>query len=197
MPYEEFSFQVIHGAFGIFITGGALFAGISPASVPAWLEDQLAQGRQSPPVSEKARSELLVSPILLACREQSGNEVAVFSGARLDVSPGQGLSGECDFLLARAPSVPMVQAPVLAVVEAKKGDIQGGLGECLAQMLGARMLNERDGLPLPAIHGCVTTGEDWQFMTLRDSTAWINDRRYYLSYLPEILEVLAEIVRPT
>ena len=64
-------------------------------------------------------------PVLLACRELSGNAIAIFSGPRLDVSPERGLVGECDFLLARTPPVPEVRASlILGVFQA----IVGGSG---------------------------------------------------------------------
>jgi hypothetical protein len=88
------------------------------AIVAAWLRQQLLRALQLPLVSEKARSELIVMPVLLACRELSGNSVAIYSGSRFDVAPDQGLSGVCDFLVARTAPVPDVRAPLMAVLEA-------------------------------------------------------------------------------
>ena len=110
-------------------------------------------------VSEKARSEFLVAPILLAARELTGNALAIYSGQRLDVDPAKGLLGECDFILARTDPVPRLRAPLLTVVEAKKNDIEGGLGQCVAQMVAARLFNERAGDTTTRVFGCVTTGE--------------------------------------
>lgn len=195
MAYPEFSLNGVQADFGITATPAKLFQGLVPADVPGWLRDQLARGNLAPRVSEKARSEYIVAPILLACSELSGGEITVFSGSRLDADAARGLVGECDFLLARAPAIPSVHAPILAVVEAKKGDIEAALGQCLAQALGAQLWNEREGKPLPAIYGCVTSGDVWQFLRLESSTAFIDDRRYYLDNLPGILGVLAAIVR--
>jgi hypothetical protein len=194
MAYSDFTLQSVEVAFGVRAQPAVLFAEVRPAPVPAWLQDQLARGLQLPLVSEKARSELIVMPILLACRELSGGAIAVFSGPRLDVSPEQGLLGECDFILARTAPVPELRAPLVAIVEAKKNDVESGLGQCVAQMIGARVLNEQTGQQIPAVYGCVTTGEVWQFLRLQGSVAAIDRQRYYLDNLAGILGVFQAIV---
>lgn len=194
MAFSDFTLQSVETNFGVTAQPAALFDDVAPVVVPAWLRDYLARTLQLPLVSEKARSELIVMPVLLACRELSQNAIAIFSGSRLDVSPEQGLLGECDFLLARTPSVPEVRAPLVAVVEAKKNDVEAGLGQCVAQMIAARMLNERTGQQLPAIFGCVTTGEVWQFLRLDETVASIDQRRYYLDNVAGILGVFQAIV---
>ena len=194
MAYPDFSLQSIEAQFGVTARSAPLFDDAPPAIVPPWLRDQLARGLQMPLVSEKARSELIVMPVLLACRELSGGTIAIFSGPRMDVSPEQGLLGECDFLLARTEPVPEVRAPLVAVVEAKKNDIEAGLGPCVAQMIGARLLNEREGKPTAALHGCVTTGEVWQFLRLEGPVATIDRRRYDLDDVEGVLGAFAAIV---
>ncbi len=102
--------------------------------------------------------EFIVVPILLASRELSHDAVAIYSGQRLDVNPDQGLVGECDFILAATPPVPLLRAPLVTIVEAKKNDIESGLGQCVAQMIAARLFNEKAGNVPFQIFGCVTTG---------------------------------------
>ena len=70
-------------------------------------------------LSEKARSEFIVVPILLACQEMSAGALAIYSGQRLDVDSDQGLVGECDFILSAVPPVPALRAPL---VVSRKGD---------------------------------------------------------------------------
>ena len=43
---------------------------------------------------------------------------------------------------------------------------------------------------LPAIHGCVTTGEDWQFLRLVGATVTIGQGRFYIDNLAGILATL-------
>lgn len=111
MAYPDFTFQSIEVRFGVVARPDSLFGDPQPAPVPDWLRSLLGRTLQLPLVSEKARSELIVMPILLACRELSGDTIAIFSGSRLDVSPDLGLLGECDFLLARTPPSPRSARP--------------------------------------------------------------------------------------
>ena len=94
-------------------------------------------------ISEKARSEFIVGPILLASRQLCHNAITIYSGQRLDVQPEKGLVGECDFILAASPSFPILHSPLVTIVEAKTNDIDNGLGQCVAaEMVGARFFNE-------------------------------------------------------
>jgi hypothetical protein len=194
MAFSDFTLQAVETQFGVTPRQAPLFPDVPPVAVPAWLRELLGRALELPLVSEKARSELIVMPVLLACRELSHNTVAIFSGSRLDVSPEQGLLGECDFLLARTPPVPEVRAPLVAVVEAKKNDVEAGLGQCAAQMIGARVLNERTGQHIPVVYGCVTTGEIWQFLSLDGAALTIDRLRYYLDNVAGILAVFQAIV---
>ena len=146
-------------------------------------------------VSEKARSEFIVAPILLALRELSGERIAILSGQRLDVDPARRLTGECDFLLALSEPVPRLRAPVAAVVEAKKNDIDAGLGQCVAQLVAVQLYNERSGRPVESVYGCVTTGEDWQFLRLAGMEVTIGQGRQYISNVGGILATLQAMVR--
>ena len=194
MAYPDFTLQSVEARFGVVARPGSLFDAARPDRVPGWLRDLLERTLQLPLVSEKARSELIVMPILLACRALSRESIAIFSGSRLDVSPELGLLGECDFLLARTPSIPEVRAPLVAIVEAMKNDVETDFGRCVAQMIGARLLNEQAGLPTAIVHGCVTTGEVWRFLRLEGSEVQIDRRRRHLDDVAGILGVFRSIL---
>jgi hypothetical protein len=187
MAYTDFSLDKVEKVLGVTTRTASLFARLDPLVPPGWLTEVLDRGRQLSLLSEKARSEFIVGPILLASRELSHNAFAIYSGQRLDVRPEQGLVGECDFLLAATEPVPLLRAPVATVVEAKKNDIEGGLGQCAAQMVGARLFNEQEGKDLPHLSGCVTTGEAWQFLRLDQSTVLIDRARYYIDNVGLVL----------
>jgi len=155
----------------------------------------LDRGMQLALISEKARSEFIVAPILLAVRELSGLRIAILSGQRLDVDPGRRLVGECDFLLALSDPVPRLRAPLLAVVEAKKNDIEAGLGQCVAQMVAVQLYNERSGQAPAAVHGCVTTGETWQLLRLAGTAVTIDQHRLYIDNVGGILAALQAAVQ--
>jgi hypothetical protein len=190
MAYTDFTLETAEAELGVTASPGVLFGQLPPLPVPAWLQDLLARGMRLALVSEKARSEFIVAPILLAAREQADERVAILSGQRLDVDASRRLVGECDFILALSEPVPRLRAPLLTVVEAKKNDIEAGLGQCVAQMVAAQIYNERAGQPMPAVYGCVTTGEDWQFLRLAGTAVTIGQGRLYIDNVGGILAAL-------
>src|SRR5437763_9292233 len=193
MSYSEFTLEAVERQFGIVTQEAALFPDSPAAQVPDWLPGWLARGTRLALLSEKSRSEFIVVPILLAARELSGDQLAIYSGQRLDVDPEKGLVGECDFILAVGPALPPLHAPVMTVVEAKKNDIEIGLGQCIAQMVAARKFNDAAGRAESPVYGCVTSGETWQFLRLADRAALLNRDRFYLDNVAGILGVLGAI----
>ncbi len=197
MAYSEFTLDSVARLLGVVSRPADLFPALRPVAVPPWLKETLARGTQGIQlslISEKSRSEFIVAPILLACRELSGNRFVIYSGQRLDVDAAKGLSGECDFILsATAPMLPL-QAPIATIVEAEKNDIEGGLRQCIAQMVAADRFNRaagREGLP---VFGCVTTGEAWQFAKLAGSEVLLEQRRYYIDMVDLILGAFQAII---
>lgn len=158
-----------------------------------WLLKSLEKGERNAFVSEKARSEFIVTPILLAAQEILNYEVQIFSGQTLDVEPSIGLTGECDFILSKTKPTPALKSPIVSLVEAKKNDIELGLGQCIAQMFAAKIFNRENGEDFQTIFGCVTTGEDWQFLKLEKDTAIVDSERFYLSEVEKILGVFKSI----
>ncbi len=192
MAFTDFTLDSVETDLGVGLRPGAAFPPLIDAVAPPWLAAQLARGMELGLVSEKARSEFIVAPILLAVRELSGGRVAILSGQRLDVDPARRLSGECDFLLALTD--PRLRAPLLAVLDAERNDIEGGLGECAAQMVAAQMFNERAGRMGRPMYGCVTTGEDWQFLRLDGEVLRIDPTRRYINQVGAVLAALLAAV---
>jgi hypothetical protein len=81
----------------------------------------------------------------------------------------------------------------MTVVEAKKNDVEVGLGQCIAQMIAARKFNDAAGRATAPVYGCVTTGETWQFLRLAERTALLNRDRYYLDNVSGILGIFQAI----
>ena len=186
MAFTDFTLESVEAELGVTPHSGVIFPTLPEASVPAWLTDGLARGMELALVSEKARSEFIVAPVLLGVRELSGGRISILSGQRLDVDPGRRLLGECDFILALSEPLPRLRAPLVTVVEAKKNDIDAGLGQCIAQMVAAQLFNERVG-HIGVVYGCVTTGEDWQFLRLDGQVVLIDTTRRYINDVGSIL----------
>lgn len=119
--------------------------------------------------TEKAKSELIISPVLVEARWQFMGHVSLFSGVDFTVDPEVGLGGVCDFLFSLSPLQLIVQAPVVAVMEAKNDNLKSGLGQCFAELLTAQRFNARRGLEILRLYGVVTTGSLWKFLCLSGS----------------------------
>jgi hypothetical protein len=143
--------------------------------------------------TEKAHSELIVSPILLEVRRQLKGAVSLFSGSTLNVDASAGLNGECDFILSASPNQLEPMTPIVTLVEAKNNDTKLGLGQCIAQMVGAQRLNRQQGNCRP-VYGAVTTGVTWRFMTLSEAVVTIDLREYLVP--PQVEWVLGRLVEP-
>lgn len=196
MPYTDFSIDSVMSGLDLEIVTGDLFPGLQPLPMQPWLRDLLDRGSHQVLLSEKARSEFIVVPILLASQELTKGAVTIYSGQRLDVDPSRGLVGECDFILSATLPLPGLRAPLVTIVEAKKHDIESGVWQCIAQMTGARIFNERAGQPIREIFGCVTNGEVWQFLRLVSNVATIDQRRFYLDNVGSILAAFVMILGP-
>ncbi|MGL4503775.1 MAG: hypothetical protein ACRCU2_32240 [Planktothrix sp.] len=144
--------------------------------------------------TEKARAELIISPILLEVRRQVKYQVGLFSGSEFNVDPERGLNGTCDFLISLSPERLFISAPVITLVEAKKEDIKAGFGECVAEMLAAQLFNEQEENQIPTIYGAVTSGTVWRFLKLEGQMVYIDRFEYYLSEVAKILGILLSAI---
>jgi hypothetical protein len=65
-----------------------------------------------------------------------------------------------------------ISAPVMFIFEAKKEDINGGLGQCVAAMIAGQLFNQAQGSEKERIYGSVTTGTNWKFLFIEDTTVY-------------------------
>ncbi|WP_448529685.1 hypothetical protein [Raineya sp.] len=193
MAYADFSLEKIEKEFGIENQIEEIFSEILPIEPSDYLKKTIEAAKKLPMRSEKARSEGIVFPVLLEMRERNNEFFTIYSGENLNVEPEKGLNGECDFIIAKDTKRYDVSFPILQIVEAKKNDLDGAVPQCAAQMVGAKIFNQKKGYNLPFVYGCVTTGEEWLFMKLAEKI-FIDNRKYFLNELTLILGVLQEII---
>lgn len=193
MTFADFTLEDVIAKLGVSPVTAELFPDLKPVTVPGWLKEALAYAPPPGAMYEKARSEFLVAPVLAAARALTDFRLAIFSGQLLSVEPAAGLTGECDFILAAGPQILPVRGPILTIVEAKRGDIELGLGQGIAQTVAARRFNEASGVRDRPVYGCVTSGELWQFIRLNGPAAEIDLHRYYIADVGGILAVLLTI----
>jgi hypothetical protein len=195
MSYSQFkTLASVKEAFGIGTKEGIRFF---PEDLPPLVPSQMLQEylKFGMPIatatgSEKVRSELLISPVLIEVRQILQQQIGFFSGEEFTVDESVGLSGICDFLLSRSPALIEIEAPVFTLVEAKKADLRLGLGQCAAEMVAAQRFNQAKGKPIKEIYGAVSSGTQWRFMRLVEQELTIDVTDYPLSPVGQILAYL-------
>ncbi len=197
MSFSDFDLRRAVDTFGLQEDRDSdLFAAVEPlvpsAFVRVWLDEfaPVALGINS----EKARSEYIIAPVLAEARRRAIGPANVLPGITLDVDRERGLSGFCDYVIARSAEYYYLRAPLVAVVEAKREDLIGGLGQCAAAMLAIREFNVREGTDLPAVYGCVTSGSIWRFLRLAGVCLSIDRPEYYLHDIGKVLGIIVHII---
>lgn len=200
MAYNLFSLPHVKRAFDLtFVEQIDLFADVAPMTVGDLLQAILVENIPLALAihTEKARSELIIMPILVELRRLMGRQISLFSGIDFNVDAENGLTGFCDFVISQSPEQLVLSDPVLMLVEAKNDNIKAGLGQCIAEMIAARIYNEREEKGPTIIYGVVTSGSIWKFLKLDGSTVTIDQPEYYLEQLDTILAILTQIVGTT
>ena len=145
--------------------------------------------------TEKARSEMIIAPILLEIRRKFNYEISLFSGSDFNVDSQRGLSGFCDFIISLSKEQLLIRAPVITIVETKNENLKSGLGQCLAEMIAAQLFNEREGNQIKTIYGAVTIGTIWQFLKLEGQLVSIDLSEYYIRDINKILGILSSAIQ--
>jgi len=192
VAYNNFSLLEVTEQFELSLSGSP-FCQDLPVAVPSELflaifKEWFPLAQQAR--SEKAKSELLISPVLLEVRKLVHNSVELFSGEEFSVDRERGLNGFCDFLLSKSTTPYLIEAPVVMLVEAKRGELDLGLGQCIAQMVAAQLFNVTKGRAIPVIYGSVTSGRLWQFLKLEGKNVTIDANEYQITPVERILGIL-------
>ena len=193
MAYSDFSIADLKRQFGIVIDESTnLFAEVPEVDLPAVLADTLL--RYLPLAvnvnTEKARSELVIAPILVEFKLRHRDRISLFSGVEFNVDDAAGLKGRCDYILALNPEQLALTAPVCVLVEAKNENMVGGIPQCLAEMIAAQRFNDRSGTKIETIYGVVTTGVLWRFLKLHGTAARVDSVEYPVQSATKIFGIL-------
>jgi hypothetical protein len=123
MTYSDFVLDTVISILAVIPERTNLFGSLTPLEVPLWLRTLLDRGQRQVLLSEKARSEFLVVPLLLACEDLRPGSVTIYSGVRLDMDAERGLIGECDFILAPTPPLPALRKPKNRTLRPAHGNV--------------------------------------------------------------------------
>ena len=144
--------------------------------------------------TEKAKSELIVSAVLVELWEHFDRSISFFSGIDFNVDAENGLTGVCDFLVSLSPAQFHLESPAIVVVEAKRDNLTMGLGQCVAEMVAAQRFNAEQGNDVPCVYGTTTSGIDWVFLKLEGKKLQLDMAAYQIAQCDRILGVLASMV---
>jgi len=193
MAYSDFSLAKVRDSFGLTLDESReLFVDIGSVEPSEILISILADyiPLATAIATEKARSEFLIAPLLADVRRQLKNQISLFSGNEFAVEPSLGLYGFCDYIMSDSPEQLLITAPVMTIVEAKRENIVGGLGQCIASMVAAQLFNQKENETVKTTYGVVTTGTNWKFLVLEDKTVSIDKTEYFINQPEKILGIL-------
>ena len=194
MAYSNFTFDKIKKELNLITedkTG--LFSHIAEVEADKYFSESLRENNIPLGLAintEKARSELIITPVLLELRKMMNKQISLFSGIEFNVIEEQGLNGVCDFIVSLSTEQFYLDAPIVIIVEAKKEDITRGLPQCIAEMRASQIFNENRGNQIETIYGVVTTGSNWKFLKLRNQTVSMDLDEYYIKELNKIMGIL-------
>jgi hypothetical protein len=199
MSYSEFTFQSLRDTLALHLTQDAtLFAHIEEVTISAYLQTTLQENVALALNinTEKARSEMIIAPMLIEVRKILHRQISLFSGVEFQVDAALGLNGVCDYIISKSTNQVYVSAPAVMIVEAKNENIKAGLPQCIAAMYAAKLYNEREHNAVDRILGIVTTGSNWKFLTLENTRVLIDYDEYLIDQAGKILAIILQALMP-
>ncbi len=143
--------------------------------------------------TEKARSEYIIAPLLGELKLTYPQHLSLFSGIEFNVDKKAGLTGRCDYILARSKEQYTLTTPIVVMVEAKNDNIKSGIAQCGAEMVAAHRFNAQHQQEINPVYGCVSTGTNWKFLQLSDTQLVIDIDEYYIDTPAKIFGILAKM----
>ncbi len=197
MAYSNFTLETVQKTFKLeTVRSKGLFSEIEPVMPSAYLTTGLE--KKAPLATaigtEKVRSELIVADVIVELLEHFDYRISFFSGIEFNVDAEAGLTGVCDFLVSLSPEQYYLEAPIVALVEAKNLDLTLGMGQCVAEMLAAQRFNAERGNDIPCVYGASTTGVQWLFLKLQGKCLHIDMTPYTIARCDRILGILSSMV---
>lgn len=139
-------------------------------------------------VSEAAIRENILYPILKEVFKKYDDKLMLW--ANKSISFSKELSGMPDYILAKQSERGRIifGKPLLAVVEAKKDDFEGGWAQCLLEMYTIQKINGRYDIP---ILGIVSNGDNWEFGKLEADIFTENENFFTILELDILFSALS------
>lgn len=198
MPYSNFTLKRVKAEFDINVVENRdLFSMIGEVEVSNYLKTTL---NYNVPLAlaistEKARSEMIISNVLIELKKLLNDEIGLFSGINLDIDKDRDLNGFCEYIISKSSEQFYLNSPIVAIVEAKNEQLTSGLGQCIAEMIASKIFNENEGNNVDKIYGAVTTGNTWKFLKYINNTAYIDKLEYHIANVNMIMGIFVKMVR--
>jgi hypothetical protein len=198
MAYSDFNLKKVKDELGLqVLEEKGVFDSLKPVEPSKLLADILDE---NVPLAlaintEKARSELIVSNVLVELRKVFDRKISIFSGIEFNVDKERGLNGFCDFIVSASSEQLMLDFPVVTIVEAKNENLIGRIGQCIAEMFASDIQNKRENRQTECVYGTVTSGNAWKFIKLKNNTVYIDMKEYYIDNIGKILGILTSMVK--
>lgn len=200
MSYSDFTLSLLESEFNLILQERVeIFQDIKPVTPSQLLREIL---EENIPLAleidtEKARSELIIAPIMVELRKHFNRKISFFSGVDFSVEKAKGLTGMCDFMISYSPKQLEVTAPVVTLVEAKNDNIKSGIAQCIAEMVAAQLFNERKQNHIPCIYGVITTGSNWKFLRLVENRVDLEAGEHFIGDLDGLFGILLDMIENT
>lgn len=197
MAYSDWTLETVKEAFQLeAVNTAGIFSDVEPVEPSAHLATAL---ERNVPLAfamgtEKAKSELIVSAVLVELWEHFDRGISFFSGIDFNVDSENGLTGVCDFLVSLSSSQFHLESPAIILVEAKRDNLTIGLGQCVAEMVAAQCFNTERGNDIPCVYGATTSGIEWVFLKLEKKKLQLDMAAYTIERCDKILGILASMV---
>ena len=195
MAYSDFTIAKLKQQFGLNQENEHLFvkAHITTVRPSRRLVIEIKEGSEMPLMSEKAKSEMLIAPIIREVKRNNPT-LSIFSGYTFNIENISELSGAPDFIISNKPDKVEIESPIFCLVESKNKTPDEGYAQCAAEMYAARIFNQQMGDPYETIYGVVTNAFEWVFMKLEGNTIYIDKERYFINELSILLGFIQHIV---
>lgn len=195
MAYSDFkTLQVFKKEIGISYKLQKLFPPVIQGFQPSeHLLFDLQEAKTYGLLSEKAKSEMLITPLLKEVRRKNSTQVSFLSGVNLETNIEK-LNGFCDYIFSYVPRALELTSPIFCIVEAKNRTLEEGFAQCAAEMYASYLFNEQNNERQAIIYGAVTNAYEWVFLKFENNLILIDEDRYALQNVEILLGVFQLII---
>ena len=196
MAFADFSLESAVERFELTLPPRAdLFAGVEAMEIPPVLQAVLE--RWAPQAlevnTEKARSELIIAPILMEAMHLAGMAWGSTRGSRWTWTASAACSADATSCSAVDPVPSSSARRCWRSSRPRTKTSRGTWANASPRWWPCASLNERKGHPIPVVHGAVTTGAEWLFLQLEGNAVIFDLRERFLDDAGRILGYLAAI----